>query len=341
MLSKTLIPAILLLFNIFFISCDFKKQSVGEFDIIYVFADSSIYNQVSPDIEQTFDQFIYTPRAEKSFYLQWEPLEKLNVYKMHKNLLFVGLFNGEDAVSLYLMKMLSSDVQQAMLEGKIFHIFQEDLFARDQMSIILFAPNITQLIEYIQVYRDDIFTGIEQYHFRRLEKNMFLIEEQKGLEEYLYENFNWTIKVQYEYKLILQSENGDFVWLKKLRPDRNIFVFKYPAGRFNSTENFLYNLRDSLTTKYFEGDSIVRDDTDIFKTEFCNNPAWKISGVWKNRKYLLGGPFRTYTFFDHDSDYQYFIDISVVAPAVRKKPYLDELEVIANSFRLNHEKENK
>ena len=332
MLIRTISIFIVIIFSI---ACDFKKQSVGEFDIIYLFADSSLYNKVSPVIEQTFDQYVYTPRAEKSFYLQCEPLEKLNVYKMHKNLMFIGLFNGEDAVSLYLMKMLSSDVQYKLLDGNVFHILQEDLFAKDQMAIILFAPNITQLIENIRLYSDDIFNQAEQYHFKRLEKNMFLIGQQKDLENYLSENFNWKVRIQYEYKIVIQSEDGNFVWLRKLQPDRNFFVYRYPAAAFNDSEDYLFNLRDSLTTQYFEGDSIVREDTDILETKFNGYKALKLKGVFKNTKYLIGGPFRSYTFFDDSSQYQYIIDISVVAPAKRKKPYLDELEVIANSFQLN------
>jgi hypothetical protein len=324
----------MLLLFIFFNSCDYKKQSIGEFDVIHVFADSSIYQKVSPALEQVFNQYIYTPRAEKSFYLQWQPIEKLGIYQFQKNLLFMGLFNQEDAASVYIMKMLSSDVQKAILDGNIFHIFQEDLFAKNQISIILFAPNITRLMDNIRQYGDDIYRELEKYHFKRLKENMFSIEEQKNLEDYLADHFGWKIQVQYEYKLIKQSDDGSFVWLKKIKPDRNIFIYRYNTTGFNDPDNFLFNLRDSLTTIYFEGDSIVRDNCYSIETEISGWPAIKLIGVWKNNKYLVGGPFRTYTFYDRDAHYQYVIDLSVMALDRRKKPYLDELEVIANSFQL-------
>jgi hypothetical protein len=333
LLNRNIFQIIIFLLTLFYTSCDLKKQSIGDFDLIHVFADSSIYKKVSPALEQVFDQYIYTPRAEKSFYLQWEPIEKLSIYQFQKNLLFIGLFNQEDPASIYVMKMLSSEVQKTILDGGIFHIFQQDLFAKNQLSIILFAPNITQLMENIERFGDDIFKKLEEYHFKRLEKNMFSIEEQKDVENYLADNFGWKIKVQYEYKLVKHTEDGSFVWLRKIRPDRNIFVYRFKTSGFDDSENMLYDVRDSLTTLYFEGDSIVREDSYSIQTEFSAYPALKVLGVWKNKKYLIGGPFRMYTFFDHNSNFQYFIDISVVAPDKRKKPYLDELEVIANSFQ--------
>ena len=333
MYNKRVIQYTLLLM-LFFISCDHKKQSIGEFDLIHVFADSSIYQNTLPALEQIFNQYIYTPRAEKSFYLQWEPIEKLGIYQYKRNLLFIGLFNQEDAASVYIMKMVSPDLQKAILDEKIFHIFQENLFAENQMSIILLAPNITQLMENINRYGDAIYRELEKYYFERLEENMFSIEEQKDLEKYLADNFAWKIRVPYDYKLVRQSMNGSFIWLRNLKPDRNIFVYRFFTACFDDSEYFLFNLRDSLTTVYFEGDSIVRDDSYSVKTELAGWSSTKLVGVWKNNKYLVGGPFRMYTFFDQDSQYQYVIDLSVLAPNRRKKPYLDELEVIVNSFQL-------
>ncbi len=59
-----------------------------------------------------------------------------------------------------------------------------------------------------------------------------------------------------------------------------------------------------------------------------------------NESLGVGGPFRSYLVFDPEESYLYFLDYTVMAPGKLKKPFLDQLEVIANTFEIVRTMEN-
>ena len=325
---------LILMFSIFS-ACAYKDSSYGEYEHIIVFADSTLYKNIRPELEQTFDQFVYTPITEKSFYLELQPLQRLDKYKKYRNIMFIGLLDGKDVVSQYITQSFDTEVQNAIKQGKIFDIFQEDLFAKEQMVIFLASTDLITLKQNLIAASDEIYKKLENYYFDRLERLMFTKGEKTVLEEYIAEKYGWRIRIQHDYHLVKESDAGNFVWLRRINPDRSLFVFRFPADSLiMSDSQWLVDLRDSLTTIYYEGDSIAQKDTYTVHTEFHDHAALKLVGVWQNHKLYIGGPFRTYAFFDQDQKYIYVIDILVTAPTRRKKPYLDQLEVMANSFQL-------
>ncbi len=313
-------------------NCDQKTGSEGEFDHIIVFSDSTLFVQINPLLEQVFDQFIYTPHTERSFLFKWRPLHLLDSYKKRRNILFISTLDGNDFVSEYINKMLSPEVQDKIKDREIFEIFVDDIFCLDQVGIILCAANENQLKQNLETNSQKIFDRLEEYHFQRLNSVIYSEDEQYDLEDYLSKNFGWKLRVPYSYQIVTESSDGNFIWLKRPDPGRNIFVYRFKADSSAIAENRIINLRDSLSAVYFEDDSVLVEDTYTVQTKFLNYPALKLVGVWQNHNLILGGPFRTYTFYDPITSYVYIIDFSVLAPGKRKKPYLDQLEVIVQTF---------
>jgi hypothetical protein len=318
--------------------CNLKSYSIGDFETIVVFSDSLLLNRLEPVLGKTFDQYIYTPHSEKSYYLRPHPLQDFNELERSRNLLFLGLLNGDDPVSVYIQKILSPEVQDAIKTGEIFYIFKEDLFAYNQMSIFLAAEDTITLYNNIDRYSQDIFEILEKYNFKRLSSLLYIDGRQEKLEEYLGNTYGFTLKIPLDYYLIKETPDSNFIWLKRLRPDRNFVVYRYKSSQLPADENRLFNLRDNLSYVHFEGDSVNREESYLKLTTFNKQKAVKLIGVWENFNPEvggpIGGPFRTYVFADTLNRWVYFIDISVTAPGKLKKPFLDQLEVLAASFCL-------
>lgn len=330
------------LFNIFILiivllalGCDTKTSSVGEFDHIIVFCDSTLYKEIEPNLNQVFDNFIYTPHSEKSFLHKWVPLNLLENYSKRRNLIFIGLLNQNDEVSEYVRKMLSPEIQDKILKGEIFEIFRENIFSYDQMGLILCAANKQEFISNLSLQGDNIYKKFERYHFKRLNTIQFDSGEQFDIEEFLINEYGWKVRVPYSYQVVERSVDSNFVWIKRSEPSRSIFVYRAKGAKSKINEKWIIEVRDSLATAYFEGDSISVEDTYIIDTELNGISATKLVGIWQNHQQIIGGPFRTYVFTDDSTNYIYFVDISVVAPGKRKKPFLDQLEVIANTFEIS------
>jgi hypothetical protein len=338
-LSKRIFSRKLFIFIVFILifACDYKPSSFGSFQKIVVFADSSLFKAVQTELEQTFDQYIYTPHTERSFYLDLQPLNAFETYKTRRNLLFIGLLDGGDEVSSFITESLSPQVKESVRNNQIFEIFKPDLFSTDQVVIFLTAKDIPTLSSNLNAQGEYIFKQLNKLYFERLEKAMFLKGEQLILEDYLAEEFGWKMRIQHDYELVKKEESGDFAWFRRLNPDRSLFLHRFQSDGFDQDGEWLYTLRDSITSVFYEGDSIDRKDTMLQIVDFAERSALKLTGVWQNSKHLIGGPFRTYAFYDEASKYIYVIDISVTAPGQLKKQFLDQLEVMANSITLlNH-----
>ena len=166
----------------------------------------------------------------------------------------------------------------------------------------------------------------------RLKNAMYIEGEQVDFGDYLAEKYGWKIRIQHDYQLVKEGENGSYAWFRRLNPDRNLFVYRYPAEHFDRDGEWLFPLRDSLMTVFYEGDSIDTEDSYIQHVDFLGQQALKITGIWQNHKYLIGGPFRTYAFYHKNTKHIYIIDLSVTAPGEHKKLYLDQLDIMAHTF---------
>jgi hypothetical protein len=201
------------------------------------------------------------------------------------------------------------------------------------MAIFLSSANKKQLLQNLTNYSERIYTEMEKYHFQRLNKIMYSDNEQYDVENYLASTFGWKIRIPYEFQVVKKSDDYNFIWIKRTDPSRSIFVYRMKGDSALINEEWLIDKRNELATKYYEGDSVDTEDTYALYTRLSKFSALKLVGVWQNHQQILGGPFRTYAFYDSKNSYIYLIDISVVAPGKRKKPYLDQLEVIARTFQ--------
>ena len=56
-------------------ACNYQSDSYGDFEQIFVFGDTMLIGGMRTNLEQVFDNYIYTPHSEKSFYLEHKDLE--------------------------------------------------------------------------------------------------------------------------------------------------------------------------------------------------------------------------------------------------------------------------
>ena len=316
------------------IGCDYKPASFGDFEKIVVFSDTLLFRQIQTELEQTFDQFIYTPHLERSFYLDLQPLSAFDTYQTRRNLLFIGLLDSDNEVSDFLNEALSIEVKEAVAEGKVFEIFKENVFATGQVVMFLPAVDIGSLKRNLSDRSEMIFKRLNTLYFERLASAMYMKGEQISLEQYLAEKTGWKIRVQHDYELVKEDKDGHYIWLRRLNPDRCFFIYRLKGNKMAQSGDWMYNLRDSLGTAFYEGDSIDREDTYLQFIDFLGYQAIKLTGVWQNHQYYIGGPFRTYFFYDEESGFTYVLDLSVTAPGQRKKPFIDQLEVMAQTFEI-------
>jgi hypothetical protein len=77
------------------------------------------------------------------------------------------------------------------------------------------------------------------------------------------------------------------------------------------------------------------------EVDFQGRYAIQLDGVWENLKHNIGGPFRSYGFYDESDQRIYLVDYSVFAPGLKKWPFMRQLEAMARTFKVKAEMEIK
>ena len=322
-------------------SCDMRPSSMGYPYRIFVFADSSVWKQVRRPIRDKFEGEVLTPRSEKKFRITYVPLNKLSAFKERMNLFFIGLLNEKGQVNDYLKQVLPENFKQGVREDRYFYVYQDNPFAREQIGLFMLAKDLKTFKYNFKRLQDQIYQNFLTKYYARLEKDMFDQGEQKKLEKYIADHYDFSIRVQHDYFIAIQDVPNNYLWLRRFDPDRWVSVCKIKGDSSMMHFDQLADIRDKYTKKYYQGDYVIREASYLKLAELNGQKTYKMVGVWRNDSIMVGGPFRTYV-IDHPADSSlYFVDIAVMGPRYKKKPYLDQLEVIAHTFRILDGKADK
>jgi hypothetical protein len=175
-----------------------------------------------------------------------------------------------------------------------------------------------------------------------------LTNEQKynkrEVEEKLAKRYGWTLTVQHDYEVAIDSAGARFFWMRRATPsdmERWIFVHWIEAADpALLTERFVLGLRDSLTKMFLRtiGDNayveIAPYNLWMQQVDFLGRFAYETRGNWRFNDKTGGGPFVNYTFYDTTTRRLYMLDGSIFAPRVEKKKLVLQVDGILHTFRI-------
>jgi hypothetical protein len=181
-----------------------------------------------------------------------------------------------------------------------------------------------------------VFDDFEKSYYSRLREQMYKRYENKKLEDYLLEHFPFTLRVQHDYEIVDESLENNYVWLRRLHPnrDRSLAVHWIPySDSIRIDFDWIVKQRNRLGQWAYLGDIVVEEETRLEQVRFKRWPAYRLEGTWKNPRAYIGGPFRTIVFADKKSNLIFLVDFYVQAIGERKKIFLDQLDIMAHTFR--------
>lgn len=323
-----------LLVSLFLLYCSAKHKAQGKLDEIYVVADSLDWVANKPGLKAIFSKGTRMPVWEAEYILHWVPYLEFPSIREFKNIFFLARLDSKKPVSRAVKRLLSGEIKKGIRAGKYFYIPKKDAWAYGQYVLFFVAPTQEELIQRIYDLGAVAYDDFEKSYYQRLKTSMFAQYENKKLETYLKTHFPFTVRVEHDYFVADESLNHRYVWLRRFRPDRSLLVHWMPLTDSSKiTPEWVIKERNRLAAIVYSGDRIVEDETTARRVQFAHRPALRLEGTWKNPKLMIGGPFRNMTFVDHRHKLIFMIDLYVQAIGKRKKPYLDQLEIIASTFR--------
>ncbi len=327
---------IVILSIFFLVSCDFTKpRSWYKEGVIAVMADSLDWIGIKSTLRNVFERTIVTPQIEKLYELKYVDRSEFNRYTKFRYLILAATLKSKGKIGRLVKRVVSDSViHRGVVDGKYFFFCEKSQWAKDQMMVILVAPDMATLREKIDRSGNLLYDIFDHDLKKRLESDMFKRREQKDIEKKLMSSYGWSIRVQHDYFLIKNLPHEGFVWFRRMYPERWIFVRWINGGDTTLlNQQWVVAERNRIGANYYSGDVVSDRYLFSYRGTFLGRPAQITRGLWQNNDKVAGGPFKNYTFYDELSRRVYMIDVAVFAPTEEKVPYLRRLDIIAQTFK--------
>ena len=156
---------------IFFSACDTtNKPAKGLEDEIYIVADSSEYEELRVALESTFEKVIYTPQPEKLFTLQRVSPAEIEKYRTRKNIVIVAPINSNSVASQFINAIVDTAVKTKIMSNQMSQVMKYNLWAKNQLVVVLTAPDMQELEFDILKKSDDLLYAFQKISDERLSR---------------------------------------------------------------------------------------------------------------------------------------------------------------------------
>lgn len=325
---------------LFLLGCEAKTSAFGELNDIIVVTDSVETIVIEDSIRFHFFPGRKMPVDEPSFRLKFVNIEDMVHYSVRRNLFIIGTLNGRNKMSAFLNKVLPENFKSSIRSGSMNFTWQNDLYSYNQNTLFFAAADMNSLISAIAL-RGEVVADLWKEKYREdLIVSMFEVGEQVDLEKYLLRIYGFTVRIQHDYFIADEEQEKNFIWMRRVdrmkEISRDIYIKYYENGdTIQLTREWLFEERTKLANAEFgREEEIVPEETITRDIYIGKYNAIKLEGTWRTKDLMIGGPFSMYSFYVPEQNRVYLIEGSVTAVGRRKTPYINQLEVIAESFRI-------
>lgn len=326
-------------------SCERKPQTLGSFDKILVLCDTNLWSEIETELNDALQVEIITPQPEYIFkLLQTEP-DNISDLKRYRNLLLVGTLETPGTTKELFDQMLTDDARNSIINGENIIFEKPNAWSKDQLLGVVVAKDVENLKLKITEQKERIFDMFDMHTKMVVTQTMYSGHEKTDVEDIIMENHGWSVRIQHDYFAAIDSVEAQFVWLRRLGPQRWLSVYYEPCEDPSLlSKEWMIETRNRNTKQFYKGDVIVQND-EIKVTEqnvnFNERYAIQLDGIWENDELMLGGPFRSFGFYNQSDERLYLVDLAVFAPGERKVQYIRQLESMAFTFKTKDEKRDR
>ncbi len=339
---------LLLVIPFILVSCEDPNQPAhGPEDEIIVVADSAEFAFLKTTLEDTFEKIIFTPQPEKLFNLKRVPLNDIEKYQTYKNIIFIAPQNSQSLTSKFIDALVDTEkvIKPASYKNNIYQEY--NLWAKDQLVVILTASDIKQIETKIIQNKEQLLGAFRKISNKRLYECLYDPKyEKRNTEAMLLKDYGWIIFVQSDYKISIHQPKENFICFKNnATKDMGKWIFVHwidNASPAYLNDDSIWAIRNRLTNQHYRvpGDTscikISYDKCIYNEVTFNGKYAMLSQGIWEN-SHDKEGPFINYTFFDEKTGRLYMLDGSVYAPKYYKRNLIQQMDVILQSFKTKAE----
>gem|GEM_PF-1048004 len=281
-------------------------------EVLMVYSEDSKFSAGA--VYKYMTKVLYTPQPETLIYLRpikWNRFPQFDNYR--NKILF----------------LLPNDSLWNLCKEEEGVFFRKDMFVRGDFTVLVCSYDSRAMLRLVSDNLPIMWDTLMNKAVRELSEVEFMGGKNRKLIRTIEREFGLKMVVPAGWSVYRRGKG--FLSIIKGHPNRFIFVYSEPHERYITLEDLL-NLRDSLTTIYYKGDSVVREYVTSMTDDVRGVQVFKVYGLWKNDTLMAGGPFVTYA-FNKDGRF-YVLDAGVFAPQSENKVNLIlRVEGIIRTFR--------
>ena len=209
---------------------------------------------------------------------------------------------------------------------------QYDVSAHPQTVMLIQAPTLRELADYISDNRDHIIYVLEKSERDRTVEYAARYYE-KALHAAIGDMFGIDMKVPKGY--VLRSRSEDFLWASYELPmtSQGFFIYSYPyKGASSLQPQALLAARDKFAARIpgpSDGSYMITftEAEPLSRAIRIGGRLWiEMRGLWDVANDFMGGPFVSYSTVDTRTNRVITLDCYVHSPQTTKRNYLRSLE---------------
>jgi hypothetical protein len=278
-------------------------------------------------VSQILGAEILLVHYEPRFVTVTADLAELSFYETRKILFVVG--NTEEEAFRSLLRRATGERERTAFPGLWL---EREPFSAGQILFLLSGEG-SAVEQSLSDGESELVAIVEEAVVELLRRNIFRAGEIAGARDRMLRTWGWGVRVPQEWEVDDRFAQEGFVRVWRDAPVAQLFV-SWGPGDVKRTPAQWLDRRDELTLAFCEKDRIHRARSEASEggTPFGLDGV-RLTGLWENAKYDIGGPFESWSFYCSRDGRTYFVDLSVYAPDRDKEPLLRMLRALVGTFR--------
>jgi hypothetical protein len=284
---------------------------------------SSQWDALEPTVRSILQEPIPTPQPEPEFKVRVGSAEKFDTYSKFRIVFLIG--TSRDT----LIRQILGPRADSLSGGDFELLKVPNPWFNDQFALIFLARDTSKLATGLQNYAARIRQTLREIVLDQMSKAVYIEGVEKVPTDEFGRKYAFTIDVPRRWRVNDDNAAAGFIYLYGHLPDRNVFVHWQDTTRALVPDS-MAGLRDRLTGGFYDGDSIDRQFLQAETIAFLAGPCVRLSGVWKNNRDVIGGPFVNYSF--NFRGRFYMVDGLVFNPGKMKLDALTQTEAVVRTL---------
>jgi hypothetical protein len=305
---------------------------------VVVMIDPSDVSTLAESLKHLLGKKTYTPQPEVLFEVEYVLPGSSDAVVRRKNLILTGAIDGESPGGQLVRNVLDAEEQEKVRLGEIGVVIKHDVWAKDQLVVIVSGQDKEDVKDWMQLEHDRIYRALEGSLDAWLAGLLYRKGENQALTDTLFRRFGWQVQVPSEFRMLDENADQNFVVFSRAISGRRVWVSVYWENGVSPdvlTAEWCLEKRDEISRRFLGEDRVIPEGAEAYEVELGGKLAVCLEGLWENTQSWHGGPFRSYALVDVDQERLYFLDAGVFAPNKTKALHLRQLDGLVRTFRVD------